>query len=94
MAEREGFEPSREIAPPYRFSKPTPSASWVPLRIRTKFIDLLHKYIKGAWNGGMIRLQRIRSHRARSKLLCAAPWRPNHVWFASHLAILNDQKGH
>jgi hypothetical protein len=31
MAEREGFEPSREIAPPYRFSKPTPSASWVPL---------------------------------------------------------------
>jgi hypothetical protein len=31
MAEREGFEPSREISPPYRFSKPTPSASWVPL---------------------------------------------------------------
>jgi hypothetical protein len=31
MAEREGFEPSRGIAPPYRFSKPTPSASWVPL---------------------------------------------------------------
>src|SRR3989344_8453906 len=32
MAEREGFEPSRGLAPPYRFSKPTPSASWVPLR--------------------------------------------------------------
>ena len=32
LAEREGFEPSREIAPPYRFSKPTPSATWVPLR--------------------------------------------------------------
>ena len=31
MAEREGFEPSRELALPYRFSKPTPSASWVPL---------------------------------------------------------------
>jgi hypothetical protein len=33
LAEREGFEPSRGLAPPYRFSKPTPSASWVPLRI-------------------------------------------------------------
>ena len=33
MAEREGFEPSRGIAPPYRFSKPTPSATWVPLRV-------------------------------------------------------------
>mgnify|MGYP007039168558 CR=1 FL=1 len=33
MAEREGFEPSRGIAPPYRFSKPTPSASWVPLLV-------------------------------------------------------------
>jgi hypothetical protein len=33
MAEREGFEPSRGLSPPYRFSKPTPSASWVPLRI-------------------------------------------------------------
>ncbi len=33
MAEREGFEPSRGIAPPYRFSKPTPSASWVPLHL-------------------------------------------------------------
>jgi hypothetical protein len=31
MAEREGFEPSLELAPHYRFSKPTPSASWVPL---------------------------------------------------------------
>ena len=37
MAEREGFEPSREIAPPYRFSKPTPSATWVPLRIEKYF---------------------------------------------------------
>jgi hypothetical protein len=36
MAEREGFEPSREIAPPYRFSKPTPSATWVPLQKRDK----------------------------------------------------------
>ena len=32
MAEREGFEPSRGLAPPYRFSKPTPSATWVPLQ--------------------------------------------------------------
>ena len=32
LAEREGFEPSRGLAPPYRFSKPTPSATWVPLR--------------------------------------------------------------
>jgi hypothetical protein len=31
MAEREGFEPSRGIAPPYQFSKLTPSATWVPL---------------------------------------------------------------
>jgi hypothetical protein len=35
MAEREGFEPSRRIAPPYRFSKPTPSATWVPLHTKT-----------------------------------------------------------
>ncbi len=31
LAEREGFEPSRGIASPYRFSKPTPSATWVSL---------------------------------------------------------------
>ena len=40
MAEREGFEPSRELALPYRFSKPTPSASWVPLLRRD-----LHTYL-------------------------------------------------
>jgi peptidase E len=32
MAERERFELSRGITPPYRFSKPAPSATWVPLR--------------------------------------------------------------
>jgi hypothetical protein len=39
MAEREGFEPSRELSPPYRFSKPTPSASWVPLLVWRKGWD-------------------------------------------------------
>jgi hypothetical protein len=34
LAEREGFEPSRGIAPPYRFSKPTPSTTWVPLHLK------------------------------------------------------------
>jgi hypothetical protein len=43
MAEREGFEPSREIAPPYRFSKPTPSATWVPLLLGTHLLDLFSK---------------------------------------------------
>ena len=33
LAERGGFEPPRRIAPPYRFSKPTPSTTWVPLLI-------------------------------------------------------------
>jgi hypothetical protein len=33
MAEREGFEPSRPVARPYRISNPAPSASWVPLLI-------------------------------------------------------------
>ena len=33
MAEREGFEPSRELAPPYSFSKAAPSATWVPLLV-------------------------------------------------------------
>ena len=32
MAERGGFEPPRRVTPTYRFSKPDPSASWVPLR--------------------------------------------------------------
>jgi hypothetical protein len=31
LAERERFELSRGITSPYRFSKPAPSASWVPL---------------------------------------------------------------
>ena len=43
MAEREGFEPSRGIAPPYRFSKPTPSASWVPLLIILAKADVLYQ---------------------------------------------------
>ena len=30
MAVGEGFEPSHRITPIYRFSKPAPSASWVP----------------------------------------------------------------
>ncbi len=32
LAEREGFEPSRGLAPPYSFSKAAPSATWVPLQ--------------------------------------------------------------
>jgi hypothetical protein len=35
LAERERFELSRGITPPYRFSKPAPSASWVPLLVRS-----------------------------------------------------------
>jgi hypothetical protein len=35
MAERERFELSRGITPPYRFSKPAPSATWVPLQVGT-----------------------------------------------------------
>ncbi len=31
LAEREGFEPSRQVAPTYSFSKAAPSATWVPL---------------------------------------------------------------
>ena len=41
MAEREGFEPSRGITPPYRFSKPAPSATWVPLHVLPCIIELL-----------------------------------------------------
>ena len=33
LAEREGFEPSLELTPYYRFSKPAPSTTWVPLRV-------------------------------------------------------------
>ena len=33
MAERERFELSLELTPYYRFSKPAPSATWVPLHI-------------------------------------------------------------
>ena len=32
LAERGGFEPPRRVTPTYRFSKPAPSATWVPLR--------------------------------------------------------------
>ena len=32
MAEREGLEPSHHLAVTYRFSKPAPSPTWVPLQ--------------------------------------------------------------
>ena len=32
MAEREGLEPSHRLAATYRFSKPAPSPTWVPLQ--------------------------------------------------------------
>ena len=38
LAEREGFEPSRQVTPTYRFSKPAPSASWVPLRMNNAYV--------------------------------------------------------
>jgi hypothetical protein len=47
MAEREGFEPSRGLAPPYRFSKPTPSATWVPLHGLANWGILTHPHLRG-----------------------------------------------
>ena len=43
LAEEERFELSREIAPPYSFSKAAPSATWVLLRVTsTRWADLLY----------------------------------------------------
>src|SRR3954468_23025445 len=49
LAERERFELSRELTPPYRFSKPAPSATWVPLHIQ------YFKYTQISGGGGGIR---------------------------------------
>ena len=48
LAEEERFELSREIAPPYSFSKAAPSATWVLLRIFRTFVRVAYvrwKYI-------------------------------------------------